>query len=669
MKKLLLFYLGVIIFHLNSLAFKIEGYTADILFEGNDPVIKEDSSYHIEFNSQLVRDTTMKKYFSWDNNGYGQSYVLYKLHNGIWKKESKYYFDTNTPNQQSHVHSRWNADVSEFIPDFKITYFTENQNTTEKVRFDWSAESNSWKETEKEVYKFNGAGKQTAYYSIYIDFDTQVPDSLEKKLWYYPEGKDSSVYYNYDGANNLWKANTIICEGKENDLQFNYSLYYNNSSEQWSGSKEEKILNDKGEIIFNATYSWVDDIKKWKGVSKTVFNFHPENLNYEEFKYIWNNTYFDWEGNYRYYREYNADKLLTLEIKYLTYSMADKSWQPTVKMLYEYDHHKNLTKEQNWSWDNGTNSWKFYSSTLNSLTVNSNGKVTENIIYQQDESGNIIGATGKLDYLYNNNDQMLSKIESEWNSVEDKFIPIAKEEWTYDTQGNNLINTNFRYENPDNWIEVEKKEYIYDYPNNNKTLYSYIFDSESNQLVNFMKSTSPIDHNHLVTFNKGYYWNSAKNMWSGIYSNLIVRNESGQAIEIRNKAWNHQNDMWVIQSDQYYQYLPSSTRLKSRTLYGWFITQELRLLSHIEIYYSEPVVTESFVDIKKTIVYVYPNPASDYIYINESKFTHHIIYSSEGQEKGTYQENRIDIKDLSEGVYIIKSYSGNDSQVQRFVKK
>lgn len=78
--------------------------------------------------------------------------------------------------------------------------------------------------------------------------------------------------------------------------------------------------------------------------------------------------------------------------------------------------------------------------------------------------------------------------------------------------------------------------------------------------------------------------------------------------------------------------------------------------------------TESFAKIEFQI---YPNPATDNLYIKTiSEISNYSIFNSLGQKTvSAINNNKIDVSNLSSGVYIIKVETSQGSSTQKFVKK
>tara|TARA_B100000767_G_scaffold263627_1_gene277615 strand:- start:441 stop:1163 length:723 start_codon:yes stop_codon:yes gene_type:complete len=66
---------------------------------------------------------------------------------------------------------------------------------------------------------------------------------------------------------------------------------------------------------------------------------------------------------------------------------------------------------------------------------------------------------------------------------------------------------------------------------------------------------------------------------------------------------------------------------------------------------------------------IYPNPTTDYLYINNSSVNNVFIYNIIGKEViKANNQNRIDVSSFSDGVYFIKVSDGINSSTKKFIK-
>ena len=126
-----------------------------------------------------------------------------------------------------------------------------------------------------------------------------------------------------------------------------------------------------------------------------------------------------------------------------------------------------------------------------------------------------------------------------------------------------------------------------------------------------------------------------------------------------------------IVDDLIYAYTPVLNSIYNITGIGHYSFGDFK----IEPRDSNDVVRLSSVSVDKnnTIDFtIYPNPASDILYVSGENLERAEIYSSTGKLVNSISLNsssNIDVSELTDGVYIIKVISGSKSSVSRFMKQ
>jgi len=65
---------------------------------------------------------------------------------------------------------------------------------------------------------------------------------------------------------------------------------------------------------------------------------------------------------------------------------------------------------------------------------------------------------------------------------------------------------------------------------------------------------------------------------------------------------------------------------------------------------------------------IYPNPTTDYLFIDNSTSNNIFVYNIIGKELIKESGNRINVSSLSKGVYFIKVSDGVNSSTKKFIK-
>lgn len=73
----------------------------------------------------------------------------------------------------------------------------------------------------------------------------------------------------------------------------------------------------------------------------------------------------------------------------------------------------------------------------------------------------------------------------------------------------------------------------------------------------------------------------------------------------------------------------------------------------------------------KSALEIYPNPATDFIYIKTEGVIKNItIYSAAGQKMSTtLEKDKVDVRKLPPGIYMLEIVTQNNRQIQKFIKK
>jgi hypothetical protein len=210
----------------------------------------------------------------------------------------------------------------------------------------------------------------------------------------------------------------------------------------------------------------------------------------------------------------------------------------------------------------------------------------------------------KHEYTYDASGNETLHISYEWDRLTNKWILNGKGEITYDANGNEILLVEYDWnETSSQWVFHTKVERAYD-ANGNWVLYFYYgWDLTTSQWVLYTKSENIYDANGNKNLNISY---------SGYF-------------------WDKTSSQFI----PYYKYIA---------------------------YYSE----HNFIrKIPETNIYVYPNPASEYLlfhspYISESAIVE--IFDMSGKkvmEKDISDDMQISVNQLAHGIYLYRlNYSG-----------
>ena len=240
----------------------------------------------------------------------------------------------------------------------------------------------------------------------------------------------------------------------------------------------------------------------------------------------------------------------------------------------------------------------------------------------------------KIEYTYAANGNQTAQMRYEWDSFASTWIMDYGTVYTYDASRNLTLNINFHYDISNNGLITDsKREYFYD-ANGNKILEIYSYWEESlEDWVAGAITESDFDANNNMTLEMSYNWNGSTFTWEGYKNNEYTYDFDG------NKT------LWIE--------------------YEWDKLTSLWVLKYKVTYYYSRIIT-SVPNIFENQIYVYPNPAKDYIIFDLSNISSSAIiefFDMQGKkvlQQKLYDNKQITISGLPKGLYMYKLNNGGN---------
>lgn len=399
-------------------------------------------------------------------------------------------------------------------------------------------------------------------------------------------------------------------------------------------------------------------------------------------EYPLNQTHFDWDGNqweFGYNAEiaYHSDgrkkyELLkdqfnnTFSTIWYTYDSQNRiteiygevitftGWEPMLQTIYEYNTEGDLIKYEDRFWQN--NAWQITNGMMYDITYNST-----------------LGSKSTVESYFNG-----TAYDTSMKYVEFKTNNIITAEETYQYTGNNVF------------VPIDKAVYLYENGIDTGIL-KYNWDgtnwNEDLLYCNYIWNNASKD---FLTNNNVYI--KIGNDWS-LYQREEFSQESNGGFGYL--LQDYAGGMWI--DNMRIKILNDSKGNRIAYIYDLFLNGGWQQLFKIEEEYTydlegnitehiyketdsngdlQPISKDVFSSYsvlgigkqKSRSLSLYPNPSSDYIYIdqNEMKSEKYSIYNTEGKLiKSGILIDKIEIKNLEVGVYILKTENGSST----FIKK
>lgn len=223
--------------------------------------------------------------------------------NWIYNYNEKYNYDQYGNLEFTEIYL-WNSIKNEW--EFKSgkskSEYTYNASgkVTEQIYSVWNSEIGDWQYAEKNEYSWDAQNRLILH--INSIWNTERNEWIKiKKLSYSfdSEGRyilDSNSYWNEE--KNDWRITSLYEWGWDfNDYQIlNSNLQWSGFADSYWGEKTEQQLNEKGQILWEISYSWDNSLQNWLVINKITRSYTDEGLMDTISHSNWDNGIKEWVG-------------------------------------------------------------------------------------------------------------------------------------------------------------------------------------------------------------------------------------------------------------------------------------------------------------------------------------------------------------------------------------
>lgn len=355
------------------------------------------------------------------------------------------------------------------------------------------------------------------------------------------------------------------------------------------------------------------------------------------------------------------------------------------------------------------------------------------ISYHWDEDNQKEVVYGKHEFRYNDNGDRYIYLFSEWDAVNQKWAKSWIYNYFYDEYGNLDLEVKWDWSNDSNkWVYAWKELYWYDNSGRVSVKNAEEWDAEYNDwrrmwsqqykyndlgqlsiyyYFGFSSSSSRIkteyeyDDEGLLVLQKHYSWNDDGNQWQLASKTEHDYESSGNELYNTYYVWDAVNEKWEMWGRRWqYDYdgygnLIRETVSEWSTIDGQFINLTKNEYSYNEygnkitaafywsveggwdnfpfkeIYYYSDIETTGIKQSKSPIVWVYPNPVSEYLNFElPGTYTKAVfeLFDLQGRKLMTKEisnSERISIESLTNGLYVYTIDIDGHYQSSKLVKK
>ena len=351
---------------------------------------------------------------------------------------------------------------------------------------------------------------------------------------------------------------------------------------------------------------------------------------YDEFNRLISMTHIDNYYNSTIKEEYtyNAQGLIMEEIA--SYPL-NGSWKPFDKWTYEYDEDENMTLAVRYVLYAG-DEWSEY----RKLTCEyENGLMQTAVFYHFEDEWQ---PESKNDFSYNTQGLCIEEIISEY--IYEDWAFSEKNGYFYNEQGLRSERIFYDYYANGEWHSHTRSVYEYDAENNLVSLVYYGHPSNSQAWTNTEKYEYTYDANNNCTSYLRYYYNSGN--WHFDYGYGMTYDPTVDIEQIAGL-----DRFWDALWEEMMVYAPVYSKLQQLTLLENGEPDYL-----MDFHYSG---FNSIDDSTENHLAVWPNPATETVYIEGSEVAEMQVYNALGQMVKTVRgTNEIDLSGLVNGVYLLR---------------
>ena len=401
--------------------------------------------------------------------------------------------------------------------------------------------------------------------------------------------------------------------------------------------------------------------------------------------------------------EYNYDQLNQLETEYVNY-VFDGIKIPYMKIVYTYEHDTLIKQKlyygmdyENFQWYPGFKTdFEYDDFTLETLTTYESDSSSTNWIpieqfkYTFNNFGNYsditvlsydtISATWNnavfLVYGWDANQHLIEYINQEYNDLTSSWVNDYKCVSTYNTMGlkTEYIKYNFV---SNSWIPLDKLEYTHNSQSLLDKELRYTWNSSSNSWSISSQTELSYDSFDNMIESLGSQWNSTSLEWKPDSRSLRSYNSNYPFVDLV-IPWNCFlfTFLWSspIVPEPYYNFdmiTPQYTSmLLTREYQRWDEDNSIWETREVKEYYYSDHITGTPDNDYTTGLNVYPNPASDYVIIDNSNnpcdfelidISGRVVLSIRNSE------SKIDINSIPPGIYLYRVVSQNQEYKGKLV--
>ena len=251
------------------------------------------------------------------------------------------------------------------------------------------------------------------------------------------------------------------------------------------------------------------------------------------------------------------------DIKNATLKMDSVTYSGGNKEIFEYDDMGRLATFFYWEYFDGTLQW----AVKIAYTYNTQNERIQ-IEYDWNLETNEWIIYGKREYTYDGNGNPILDISFDWDSDISQWRNSSKAECTYNAQGNLTLRVTYWGYDFNQWENGYKAEFTYDAQGNQTLEIEYMWNSSLNYWRNAQKIEQTYNAQGNQTLYAYYSWDNDLNQWRNYSKSEYTYDTQGNRILQVSYSWNDELNLLRIESKSEYTYDVQGNRILQIS-YSW----------------------------------------------------------------------------------------------------
>ncbi|MFO7721618.1 MAG: T9SS type A sorting domain-containing protein [Bacteroidales bacterium] len=442
---------------------------------------------------------------------------------------------------------------------------------------------------------------------------------------------------------------------------------------QWANEYKKTYTYDQtGKISLYTVDSWNQVYQKWVPQSRTNYTYDNFGHLMLLVKCYWETTMNEWVGELKEELTYTGNGEIA-EHAYYLWDATINAWVPNIKNEFLYNPDGNVATYTYYLWDPGLNQW--VGDFKEEFTYDTGGLVTQYIYFSWNYTSSQWQQFRKSDYTYDAPGNLESFIYAAWNPDSSMWVNEFRHDYTW--SGGNMTEDMYCEWccSTQCWLQDSKTTYSWHITG--KPLVVSCLEKKNNTWINAWKEESYYNnYGHQMYYNY-YEWDASANLWIWLQKLESLRDVQGNLLHQESWFWDMYTQQWTgdIAQENTYNYawnvstivlpgwimdetVPFHNMLTASRNWYWDYNLETWIeVARVNLWYSADQSTGIETAEAGDLIKIYPNPASEYIYVDVEPNGAPVIveiYNVQGAlvlQQELPEDHRIDIGHLNKGTY------------------